>query len=404
MRKDIFEVIFMEQKNNEKINYASIGRRCNCDPRTVKRYYENRNNSPTTRKKRYKKKVTDDFLETICNKCDVNAPAVSIFNFIKKKGYKGGYSSVKTICSKHKESKTHEATMRFETEPGLQSQVDWKESLSLYAKNNEKYTINIFLMILGYSRYKFIKLTTDMSQVTLFKCLVSASKYFGGFTKEILFDNMKTVIDRSRSQFYKPIYNNKFYEFSKNAMFLPLCCLAYRPQTKGKVETLAKIVNRLRVYDHEFNSIEELDVILKEFNEEINDEICLSTGHKPHDLFEQKEKEYLNHSINYNILSDYTNLKPISRKVSRESLINWGGKRYSVPFKYIGKNVICKSDNFELYIYYDDIIISKHTLSSKLINYEANHYNEIVKKTMHAEDSIVEICNNNLKTFEHLGE
>jgi hypothetical protein len=56
------------------------------------------------------------------------------------------------------------------------------------------------------------------------------------------------------------------------------------------------------------------------------------------------------------------------------------------------------------YIYYDDIIISKHTLSSKLINYEANHYNEIVKKTMHAEDSIVEICNNNLKTFEHLGE
>lgn len=61
-------------------------------------------------------------------------------------------------------------------------------------------------------------------------------------------------------------------------------------------------------------------------------------------------------------------------------------------------------DNFELYIYYDDIIISKHAISNQLINYNANHYNDIVKKTIHYEDSIVEICNNNLKTFEHLGD
>ncbi len=42
MRKDIFEVIFMEKKENEKVNYSKIAKQYDCNPRTVKRYFYSR--------------------------------------------------------------------------------------------------------------------------------------------------------------------------------------------------------------------------------------------------------------------------------------------------------------------------------------------------------------------------
>lgn len=118
-------------------------------------------------------------------------------------------------------------------------QIDWKERLRLINKYGEVFTVDIFLAILGYSRLKFIKLTTDKTQKTLFRCLGELFRYLDGVPKELLFDNMRTVVDRSRTQFYEPIYNDKLVSFSKDAGFIPKSCVAFRPRTKGKVETLA---------------------------------------------------------------------------------------------------------------------------------------------------------------------
>ena len=96
---------------------------------------------------------------------------------------------------KHKDNEVKKATIRFETNPGLQAQVDWKEDMTLVNRAGEEFKINIFLMLLGYSRYKFIMITTDRSQETLFKCMTEAFSHIGGVPKEILFDNMKTVIN-----------------------------------------------------------------------------------------------------------------------------------------------------------------------------------------------------------------
>ena len=41
-------------------------------------------------------------------------------------------------------------------------------------------------MTLGYSRMKFVKLSFDRTQATLFECLTSAFEFFGGATDEIL--------------------------------------------------------------------------------------------------------------------------------------------------------------------------------------------------------------------------
>ena len=102
---------------------------------------------------------------------------------------------------KHKNEETQKATIRFETNPGLQAQVDWKEDMILTNKEGIQFKINIFLMVMGYSRNKFIIVTTDRSQETLFECMIAAFKYYGGVPHEILFDNMKTVVDHGKSIF-----------------------------------------------------------------------------------------------------------------------------------------------------------------------------------------------------------
>ena len=62
------------------------------------------------------------------------------------------------------------------------------------------------------------------------------------------------------------------YEFSKDMGFEIKLCRAFRPQTKGRVENLAKIMDRLNVFNNEFDTIDDLDEIVIELNEDLNNE------------------------------------------------------------------------------------------------------------------------------------
>lgn len=403
MRKDIFEAVFMETKNDEKINYSSVARQYNCDPRTVKRYFETRAENPTIRKPRVVKRKLDGFENIIEDKfLNHHAPATGIFNVLKQKyGYLGSYSNVKRYVHSLKEKEIQAATIRYETSPGYQCQIDWKESLKLYTRDNKPVVINVFLSILGYSRLKYIELTEDKTQATLFRCLTNAIKYFGGTPKEFLFDNMRTVVDRSRTQYGKPIYNDMFVAFTKDAGFTPRSCLAYRPRTKGKIEVVAKIMNRLKAFNNEFDSIEDLNNIVKDLMKTINQETSQTTKEKPVDRF-KKETEYLNKEPNYEILEAYFSKKPITRKVPKDALIVFQNKSYSVPPKYIGKIVTIEFDGHNLNIYYNKILICVHTTQNKIINYLPEHYKEIVSSSISDSTMIESICTNNLNLFDKL--
>ena len=188
---------------------------------------------------------------------------------------------------------------------------------------------------------KYLMVTKDRTQTTVFNGLLESFKYFNGVPRQLLFNNMRTIVDRSRTQFNKPYYNEKLYSFSKDAGFMPKSCLAYKPQTKGKVEAVAKLINRLKVYNNEFDTFSDLDLIVRNFNDEINREVSTSTGKSPIVRFKEEQK-YLNPLPNLDIFEEYLNLKPNKRKVTSESMINVDGKKYSVPPQYINLDVFFK--------------------------------------------------------------
>jgi len=401
MRKDILEFVERMKKEGIRPNYSLIARRYNCDYRTVKKYYEEEQKDEKAKKKRPSK--LDKYKEVIKEKVEYGVTGSEICRFIKKKGYLGQYTILRDYVKEIKGEMQKKATIRFETNPGLQAQVDWKERMKLISKNGEIYTVDIFLMILGYSRLKYIELTINKEQETLFSCLANAFQYFDGVPQEILFDNMRTVIDQSRTRYQEPVINSKFYHFSKDMGFEVRSCIAYRPQTKGKVEALAKLVNNLKVYNNEFEDYEELTNIVKNFNEELNLNISLATNEIPWERFE-KEKEYLNPLPNQELLLHF-HTRPIVRKVSKESMITYNKSKYSVPTKYIGKLLTVKEENSILHIYYNKESINSHKISKRKFNYRREDMIDILESDAfkHYNDEEIEnYINQNISIYDYL--
>ncbi|EZT73048.1 IS21 family transposase [Staphylococcus aureus] len=411
MRHDIYEGVLFYIMKGIKPNYAELGRQYNCDPITVKKYYEagKENELERLKKRQQNKKASklDPFKEIINKKIELGCTAMAIFKYIEKKGYEGKYTILREYCKNKKQNETKKATIRVETNPGIAAQVDWKEDMVMHDKFGRTYQFNIFLYVLHYSKMKYITLTWDRKQDTLFECLKDAFEYTEGVPKEIWFDNMRTVVDRSRTQYKKVVFNNLFYQFSKDANFEPIACRPYRPQTKGSVESLAKFVEqRLRPYDYEFYDAVELIELVDDLCHELNHlEISQATEQRPIDVFNYEEKEHLNF-FNAKLLDTYIENECI-RIVSKESMINFRKGKYSVPTKYIGEEVqvIFNNSTDELLIYYDGELIRRHNLSERKFNYIVEDMSEILKSDVfkHKDDKeILTYIENSLLLYDEI--
>lgn len=374
MRKDIYERMKIMKHEGVKPNYAEIARRWNCDYRTVKRYFEQ---DVVPVRKITKPSKLDPYRTIIEEKVNLGCTASSIYHFIKKKGYDGKYTILREFVKSIKVEGEQKATIRFETNPGLQAQVDWKERMKLISRQGEIFEINIFLMLLGYSRTKYIELTIDRNQDTLMMAMINGFRYFQGVPKEIIFDNMKTVVDQSRTNYQDAVINETFYQFSKDMRFEVWPCKPFRPQTKGKVEALAKLMSRLEPYNNEFDTLEELEEIVREVMNDINNDKSYATNERPLTLLE-KEKEYLLPLPNQELINNYFT-KPIRRIVTKESMITYMNNKYSLEPKYIGKIVNLEVSDTQIKIIYGKEIIANHKLSKRKFNYHHDHMVSILK-------------------------
>lgn len=126
--------------------------------------------------------------------------------------------------------------MRYETALGQQGQLDWKESIHFILKSGEAVDINIFVLILSASRFRAYRLSLTKSQDVLFSFIDDAFETFCGVPRELLTDNMKTVMDEPRTEYSKGKVNTRFQQFAADYGFAVKPCIAGRPQTKAYVK------------------------------------------------------------------------------------------------------------------------------------------------------------------------
>ncbi|GAB1483262.1 hypothetical protein MASR2M78_20780 [Treponema sp.] len=144
----------------------------------------------------------------------------------------GGMSILREYAAKVRKSLVTKAVRRFETEPGRQAQVDWKECGRWVIDGVER-KVYAFVLLLGYSRRAYVQFTTSMKSPVLLACHSKAFSWLGGVPAEILYDNMKTAWLADGGGWH---VQPKLLAYAGHIGFNPLRCQVRRPQTKGKVE------------------------------------------------------------------------------------------------------------------------------------------------------------------------
>ena len=308
--------------------------------RTVRNYLRY---PPRPRKKPKKASVLDPFKSYIRGILEEYPyyNGVVLCERLKAQGYTGGISILRDYMAEIRKRIVTAAARRFESEPGFQAQVDWKEFGRQWVDGKLR-KLYAFVMVLGYSRKVFVHFTTSMKQEVLLGCHVLAFEYFGGVPKEILYDNMKTafVYEPSSGTFHA---NGKLKALAVHYGFIPRRCRVRRPQTKGKVERAIGYLAgnfwpRLEGVPLTVDGLNEAKV---SWLEGIEKKPLRELGASRAERF-GVERPYL--SALPSVAYDFRRVvRPI---VSRESTIELETNRYSVPPQYIGETLTVKIDPF----------------------------------------------------------
>jgi transposase len=160
---------------------------------TVKKHLES-DSFPAYTRKTAKPSILKPYHQVIRDFLDEDDyQATWIFNRLKRMGYTGSYDTLKIFVRSIKEQKCRIAYTRFETEPGLQAQVDWGD-FKIVDSSGATTTVYAFVMVLGFSRAMYVEFVERCTMGTFMDCHLQAFRYLRGVPAKILYDNMKHVV------------------------------------------------------------------------------------------------------------------------------------------------------------------------------------------------------------------
>lgn len=173
--------------------------------------------------------------------------AVRLFQEVRAAGYTGGITQLRDYVARVRPRPEPEPVVRFETPPGHQAQVDFADFRFPWGKRHA------LLVVLGYSRLLWLHFYPRQTMATVMAGLEAAFGCFGGVPRELLFDQMKSVIlEDRRPDDGKLLENAEFLRFAHHWGFRIRACRPYRARTKGKVERPVGYVRSNFVYGREF--------------------------------------------------------------------------------------------------------------------------------------------------------
>ena len=252
--------------------------------------------------------------------------------------------------------RSEKATMRFETAPGKQLQVDFGEKWLLIGGERQKRYV--FVATLGFSRRCYVEVFGSLRQRDWIMGLERAFQHFGGVPEELLTDNAKPLVNWHPTG-GKAVFHPEFEAFCQHWGVVPRACQPFRARTKGKVESGVGYVKKNALGGLEFASDAALDEHLASWMRKVADVRIHGTTHeRPIDRF-VSEKAALRPILNH---PGYLRVRSFERKVSTDFRIDVDTNRYSVPPEFVGKNLEVVIDTDTLQVRFQDQVIAEHAV------------------------------------------
>jgi transposase len=328
---------------------------------TVRRYLK----SPEAMRPRQRARRTsklDSYTEYVDRRLDDGLEnCVVLHRELQALGYDGGYSILKSYVSPRRRRRQPEATMRFETAPGEQAQVDWG-SLAYLDEDGKKRRIWVFVMTLGWSRACYVELVRRADTAAFIQCHVNAFEYLGGVPQRCLYDNAK-VVTLGRDEEKQPIWNQRMLDFAMRVGFETRLCQPYRAQTKGKVESGVKYVKGNMWPSIRFTDDADVNRQGLEWCDSVANRRIHGTTHRvPWEMLAE-ERAHLGRLPGRASLAPYLRE---DRKVARDGFVSWEGSRYGVHWKWVGRIVQVGQRQGTVEIWVGDERIAVHPRAQRL--------------------------------------
>ncbi|HEV2010525.1 MAG TPA: IS21 family transposase [Casimicrobiaceae bacterium] len=283
--------------------------------------------------------------------------ATRLFDMIRMRGYEGGIAQVRRHVAEVRPIPRGEVYLRSERLIGEQAQIDWAHVGSLAVTGGTR-PLWVFVMLLAYSRAVWAELVYDLTVESLRRSLVRAAKFFGGVTRQWLFDNPKTVVLARHGDAVR--YHPGLLEISGALRVQPRLCRPRRPTDKGGVERAVRYFRDRFFAARPIASIEDGNRQLLDFIRDIADV-------RPHPRFRDRtvaevfaeEKDRL---LSLPLTLPETDLVAPAN-VDTTAFVRFGTNLYSLPPRYARSTVTLVASDSEVRLLDAADVIAKHERS-----------------------------------------
>jgi transposase len=339
----------------EGVPTAELARRFGLDRKTIRRWVREPGWRPYQRPARAGLLLAPHAAYLRQRAPQVGYSAQILFQELRQRGYPGSYETVKLFVRPLRAAQlSAELTLvRFETPPGQQSQIDWGTATVPFRQ--QRRVLHVFVLTLGFSRRSFYHVCPNETLPQLLDAHERVFEYFGGHTREHLYDRPRTVCLGTAEG--RIIWNPTFKAFADYWSFEPRLCQPYRAQTKGKVESGVKYFKRNFLPGRTFVDDVDLAEQLTEWTVTIADQRIHGTTHeRPIDRFAQERAQLVPTASQPSFRLEAR----LARIVAEDYLVSVDTNRYSVPFTLIGQTVEVLRQAGQLVMFHRGARVAEH--------------------------------------------
>lgn len=268
------------------------------------------------------------------------------------------------------------ATIRFETEPGDQLQIDFGEKRVMIGGELER--VHLFVATLGYSRRNFVMAFDNERQSSWLSGIEAAFTHFHGVPERLLVDNARALVEQHDVETREVRFNERFHAFCRYWGVRPQACAPYRARTKGKDENGVGYAKANALAGRAFSSWEALHAHLVWWMPEIADaRIHGTTGEPPIKRFRDREAAALKPLSGK---PPFVQAREFSRRVQSDACVEVDTNRYSVPWRWIGHLVHVRVADQQVCIAHGEQELAVHaqSLGRRQACLQATHLEGIV--------------------------